>query len=187
MAGYCLWLQNAAYPARYDRQLISEVFGGREFVLRGLVVSQDGGGTQNVSVSGGAAVIVGDDEPNQGMGLAVFDADELVPMPVPPGTPGDSRIDLVIVQMNDPQAGGPAGDNATLAVVEGTPAASDPSVPATPNSAVAIAQVLRTSSEGGILTAAITSIGPRGTFPYTVSTSPVPATLPAGHLYVRVQ
>lgn len=187
MAGYCLWLQNAAYPARYDRQLIAEVFGWREFILRGLVVGQDGVGTGSVVVTAGAAVIIGDDEPNQGMGLAVFEADETVAMPVAPPTAGDSRIDLIVVQMNDPQAGGSAGDNATFAVVEGTAASGTPSAPPVPDSAVVVARVLREAAEGAVLEDAITNVGPRGTFPYTVSTAPVPASLPPGHLYVRVQ
>lgn len=178
-----LWMQNPDYPARYDRQLIARCFGSRELVFDGLVVSQNGGGDVSVNVSAGAVLVQGDDQVNQGMYLVVIDAVENVAMPAVPGA--DKRIDLVVVQVNDPQAGGAAGDDATLDVVQGTPAAN-PSPPATPDSAYVLAQVLRTAGDTAVLTAQITDVAARGVWPYTVSTSAVPASLPPNYLYVRV-
>lgn len=183
MAGFVLWLQNAAYPARWDRQLIAEVFGWRERITRGLLVTQNGAGDNTVNVSPGVFIVVGDDQPNQGMGLGVFEEVENVAMPAAPAT--DQRVDLIVATMNDPQAGGPAGSNATISVVQGV-ASGSPTPPTVPTSAVEVARVLRSAGDGAVLDAAITQTGPRGTFPYTVSTAPVPATLPPNDLYIRV-
>ncbi len=59
MPGYVLWLQNVAYPARYDRQLIAELLGGRERILRGLIVTQNGGGALSVVIAAGFAAVFG--------------------------------------------------------------------------------------------------------------------------------
>jgi len=178
-----LWLQNGTYPARYDRQLISAVFGGREIVLAGLAVSQNGGGDVSVNVSIGSCVVQGDDQAAQGMYLVVVDAVYNLAMPAVPGA--DKRIDVISMRINDSQAGGPAGDTATLVVTQGVAAAS-PAVPATPTSALAIARVLRTAGDTAVLTAQLTDVRPLGAWPYTVSTAAVPTTLPPNYLYVRV-
>jgi hypothetical protein len=83
------------------------------------------------------------------------------------------------------QAGGAAGDNAVLAVVQGTSSAT-PVAPTVPASAIVLAQVLRTAGDAAVLTSMITDVGVRGAWPYTVSTAAVPSSLPPNHLYVRV-
>lgn len=178
-----LWLQNGEYPARYDRQFVRRAFGAREMVFEGLTVAQNGAGAVSVIVAAGACVIQGDDQSVQGAYLVENDAAITLSMPAVPGS--DKRIDVISVRINDPQAGGPAGDNASLVVTQGT-ASATPAVPATPTSAIAIAQVLRTAGDAAILTSMITDVAPRGLWPYTVSTSAVPATLPSNYLYVRV-
>lgn len=177
------WLQNGEYPARYDRQLIQRAFGGREIVFEGLTVAQNGAGAVSVIVAAGACIIQGDDQANQGMYLAVNDANITLSMPAVPGS--NKRIDLISVRINDPQAGGPAGDNASLVVTQGV-ASATPVAPAAPTSALPIAQVLRTAGDAAVLTSMITDVRPLGLWPYTVSTSAVPATLPPNFLYVRV-
>lgn len=178
-----LWLQNGSYPARYDRQLVQRTFGGRELVFDGLVVQQNGAGAVSVIVSVGSAVIQGDDQADQGMYLVVIDSAQTLAMPAVPGS--TKRIDTVCLRINDPQAGGPVGDNATLVVIQGTVSAT-PVAPAVPTSAIPLANVLRTAGDAAVLTAQITDRQSRGVWPYTVSTAAVPATLPPHYLYARV-
>lgn len=178
------WMQAGTYPARLDRLLIQKAFGDREMVFNGLQVTQNGAGAMNVNIAAGAMTIIGDDQTDQGMYLVFMDAaSNAFTMPNPPGS--NKRIDLVSMRINDPQAGGPAGSNATIVVTQGSVAAS-PVAPATPTSAVTIAQVLRTAGDGAVLTAMITDVAPRGIWPYTISTAAVPASLPPNYLYVKV-
>lgn len=178
-----LWMQNGSYPARYDRLMIQHLFGSRELVLAGLVVSQNGAGAVNVNISAGAATVIGDDQTDQGMYVAIKDAVETLTMPAVPGS--NKRIDLISLRINDPQAGGPAGNNFTFVVTQGSVSAT-PVAPTNPTSAIPIAQVLRTAGDAAVLTAQITDVAQRGVWPYTVSTAAVPAKLPANYLYVRV-
>lgn len=182
MALIPIWLQNVDYSARYDRQLFSMLFGGVERVISGLVVSQHGAGDLSVDVSIGSAVINGDDQANQGMYPVLLDAVENVVMPAAPGS--NSRIDVVYLRINDPNAGGPAGDDAEFGVEQGV-AALSPSVPATPTSAIALARVLRTAGEGSVLTAAITDVAPRAQFPFGYGTSAPSGVGIPGHLFVQ--
>lgn len=178
------WLQNGVYPARLDRLFIQKAFGDRELVFNGLQVTQNGAGAANVNIALGAVSIIGDDQVDQGMYLVFMDAAVVAnPMPAVPGA--NKRIDVISMRINDPQAGGPAGNNATLVVTQGVVSAS-PVAPATPTSAVAIAQVLRTAGDAAILTAMITDVAPRGVWPYTVGTGAAPASLPPNYLYVKV-
>lgn len=178
-----MWLQNPDYPAKLDRQLVQTLLGSREQVFEGLVVTQHSTGDLSVDVSEGRCAIAGDDEPDSGYYVVVVDANANVAMPAAPGS--NKRIDLLIVQVNDPNAGGAAGDNAVLTYVSGTSSAT-PVAPSTPASALVLASVLRTAGDAAVLTAHITDVAPRGSWPYTVSTAAVPATLPPNHLYVRV-
>lgn len=183
MANLTLWLQNGSYPARYDRQFIQHAFGSREMAFNGLQVSQNGAGDVSVNIAIGAAVIQGDDQANQGMYLVVHDAISNVPMPAVPGS--NKRIDEIALKVNDPQAGGSVGDNATWVVTQGTVAAN-PVAPTTPQSAIAVAHVLRTAGDAAILTAQITDLLARGNWPYEVSLAAVPAKLPPNYLYAQV-
>jgi len=178
-----LWLQNGTYPARYDRQLILEAFGGREMVLRGMLVTQNGGGDVSVNVSAGAALVLGDDQANQGLYLCCNEAVDNVSFPATPGS--DKRIDLLCVTVQDPQAGGAAGDDWQYTVTSGVVSAT-PVAPAAPDSALAIATVLRTAGDSAILTSMITDVAGRGLWPYTVDDAAVPARLPPNYLYVKV-
>lgn len=177
-------MQNGVYPARIDRQIIASVFRHQERVLNGAeVLASTPTPDMNVTITIGTLVVQGDDEPNQGMYLVVWDADITVAMPSPPG--GDSRIDIVGMQVNDPQAGGSSGDNADYFVVQGT-AAGSPTPPAIPDSAVGLAQILRSSGESSIQQSAITRIAPDGYWPYGLGTTPPPANVGVpGDLYLR--
>lgn len=178
-----LWMQNGSYPARYDRLLIQEAFGDREIVLHGLVVSQNGAGDLSVNISAGAATIRGDDQTDQGMYLEYVDAVSNLAMPVAPGSL--KRIDVISLRVNDPQAGGPVGNNATFVVTQGT-TASSPVAPTVPTSAIPIYQVLRTAGDPAVLTAQLTDVAARAVWPYQVSTAAVPSKLAPNMLYIKV-
>ncbi len=149
-----LWLSGGTYSARLDRQIIKRWSLSKERVFEGLLVAQRAAGANfTVDVSIGACVITGDNEANQGMYLVETTAIENFAMPVKPTT--NPRIDLVSMRINDPGAGGPAGNTATLVATSGAEAAT-PVAPAVPTSAILLAQISRTVAEGSILTAAIT-------------------------------
>jgi hypothetical protein len=182
-----LWMQNGIYPARHDRQFIRRSFGNREIVFDGLVVSQNGAGNVSVNISAGSATIQGDDQTDQGMYLPWNDATANLVMPAVPGS--NKRIDLVSLRVNDPNAGGPAGDNFTFVVTQGAVNAN-PVAPTAPTSAIVLAQVLCTAGDAAVLAAQITDVAPRipsgSTWPYAVSTGAVPAALPPNFLFIKV-
>ena len=129
------WLQGGTYSARLDRALIDAIW--TEGLLDGFVVAQDAGGASfDVDVALGRAIIDGDDEVNQGKYLCRSTATETVAIAAAPGS--GTRFDLVVLQINDPTAGGAAGDDFTVEVVTGT---IDAGVPATPDSALVLAEV----------------------------------------------
>lgn len=93
-----IWLQEPDYSARLDRQFVETVFGSRQQVFEGLVVTQHSTGDLSVDVSAGRCAVAGDDEPDQGYYVVVVDEDETVVMPAAPGS--NKRIDIV----GDPSA-----------------------------------------------------------------------------------
>lgn len=133
-----IWLQAGVYPAKRDRTVITELWPEGLLSSDSFVVTETSGGpTYAVDVSAGRAIIEGDDEPDQGNYLVKSDDVETVAWPAPPGS--NSRIDILVLRVNDPNAGGPAGDNATLAVVSGTAAVS-PVAPTIPDTAIELAR-----------------------------------------------
>lgn len=147
------WLQNRTYSARLDRQIISSMFYEGVRTVSGLTVSQRGAGANmSVDVSAGEAFVDGDDQPNQGTYFVENDAVVNVAIGAAPGA--NSRIDLIVLQVRDPNAGGPAGDDAVIEVVTGTVAAS-PLAPDVPDSAIALAEVTVASGTAAITTAMI--------------------------------
>lgn len=153
-----VWLQAGTYSARQDRQLIDAIFteGVFDKATGGLAVTQKAGGTDDsVDVAAGVAVITGDDESNQGKYFVRNTATENVVFNPPPGS--DERIDLLVLRVRDETAGGPIGDDALFAVIEGTVAGSAVA-PSVPDTAIALAQVLRTAGDTSITNAMITDV-----------------------------
>lgn len=166
-----LWMQNNTYSARVHRQLTRSLWS--EGVLEGLAVTQKAGGTNmSVDVAVGSAVIYGDDQVNQGAYLLITTGSENHVVAAAPGS--NSRIDLVCYRINDPNAGGPAGNNSEIIVVQGTSAAS-PVAPAVPTSAIVLAEILVASGTAAITNSMIT---PRRE-PALVSGSARPGTIVA--------
>lgn len=148
-----LFLQSGEYSARITRQLLSIV--GTEGVIEGLTVSQRGAGANmSVDVAAGKALIQGDDQSNQGVYLAANEA--IVNLVVVAADPSNARIDRVVLEVRDTNAGGPAGDDSNLRVIEGTPAGS-PSAPAIPDTAISLATISVAAAASSIVDANITS------------------------------
>lgn len=134
-----VWMQNNPYSARLDRGIIAQLWDEGVMDLASFKVTQRAAGANfSVDVTAGRAVVAGDDQPNQGNYLIHSTAGENRTVTAAPGS--NSRYDIVVLRVNDPNAGGGAGDNATIAVIAGTAAAS-PTVPATPASAILLAVI----------------------------------------------
>ena len=153
------WLQNGSYSARMDRNLVDLFFtegvlapgAGNYEVLETTPLSN------SVAISAGRAVVTGDDESNQGKYLCVSESTLNLPLSAAPVS--NSRIDLVYLRVNDPVAGGPAGNNATIEVLTGT-AAPSPVAPSTPTTAIPLAEILRTAGDTYVDQAMITDVRP---------------------------
>jgi hypothetical protein len=165
-----IWLQGGTYSARQDRSLLDVIFtegvinpGGSAL----LVAERAIGANDTVDVAAGAAIITGDDEADQGKYYVRNTTTVNVAFTPAPGV--DQRIDLLVLRVNDPTAGGESGDNATFVVIEGT-VAETAVPPAVPDTAIPLAEVLRLSTDTTIINARITDRRPTSTTQnYTVN------------------
>lgn len=170
------WLQAGSYSARLDRHVIQELFRGKNRVMRGLqVTARAAGANFSVDISAGSCVVIGTTQADQGGYVCRSTGVENV---VASATPAAARTDSIYLVVNDPNAGGPAGDNFTFTWVDGGAAA--------PNDALLLATVARTPGESAILAAAITDKRPLGEWSWTVGTGAPTAAAPEGDLYVQV-
>ncbi|WP_116996410.1 hypothetical protein [Desertimonas flava] len=141
-----LWLQNEDYPARLDRWLVA-AFGEEGVVWTKLwqtpcrVTQREEGANYSVDLAAGGVVIAGDDEPNQGSYFAANHAKINLPVTLPPAT--NSRIDSVVVQVFDIQAGGtdPGVDPIVRPRVIPGVASATPAPPALPPTAILLAEI----------------------------------------------
>ena len=151
------WLQNGSYSARMDRNLVDLFF--TEGVLApgagDFEVVETSPLSNSVAIQAGRAVVTGDDEANQGKYLCVNETTLNLPLAAAPVA--DSRIDLIYLRVNDPVAGGPAGNNATIEVLAGTPSVT-PVAPATPSTAIPLAEILRTVGDTFVDNSMITDV-----------------------------
>ena len=170
------WLQAGTYAARLDRHVIEELFRRKSRVMRGLEVVQRGAGANfTVDISAGSAVVMGTTQADQGAYVCRSTAVENLAVAA---TPAAARTDAVYLVVNDPNAGGPAGDNFTFAYVAfGS---------AVPSDSVLLATVARAPGESAILAAAITDMRPLGEWSWTVGTATPTHRAPDGDLYVQV-
>jgi hypothetical protein len=170
------WLQAGVYPARLDRHVIEELFRRQSRVARGLqVVPRGAGANFSVDISAGTAVVIGTTQVDQGAYIVRSTAVENL---LVPGTPAAPRTDGVYVVVNDPNAGGPAGDNFVFVYVA--------SGAAVPGDSILLATIARTPGESAILSAAITDMRPLGEWSWTVGTASPTHKAPDGDLYVQV-
>lgn len=172
MAVIANWLQNVDYPARIDRVLYDNLWEQGVIGASSFAVTQRGTPSMAVDVAAGVAVITGTDQSFQGKYLARSEtATTNLTIAAAPGS--GTRYDIVIVQVRDTNAGGPAGDDARVFVVQGT-ASANPVDPTIPTSSIPLARVRVPSGTGSITNALIDNL--------RVETRVVGATLPSGSL-----
>lgn len=158
-----LYMQNKDYSARLVRQHIRMQRDEGVMSLAHLKVTQRGAGANfSVDVSAGEAIVAGDDQTDQGSYFVKSTATENVVIGAAPGS--NSRYDLIVLQIKDPDATGPAGDSATLAVVAGTASAS-PALPTLPASALLLAIVGPIATATASITTSIIHDAQSGTGP----------------------
>jgi hypothetical protein len=130
-----LWQQAGAYPASVDRGLLTTLWptSGSTGAAPALVTN-----TMQVSVAPGTAAVAL--ATAAGTELCRWDAAELVTLTAaPPG--GQSRVDLVVLQVRDATLDAGSNNDFVFAAVTGVPAASNPAVPATPTNAYKLCEV----------------------------------------------
>jgi hypothetical protein len=147
-----LWQAALTYPAQVDRSLLASLWpqGG---VSGGVVTAVNN--TMTVSVAPGSAAVPL--ATGQGDALCSWDAPEIVTIAAAPGS-GTSRIDLVVAQVRDPDLDGGANNDFVMAAVTGTPAASNPAVPATPANALVLYQITVPGAAANLNTATLTDM-----------------------------
>lgn len=151
-----VFLQAGSHPAEDVRRLFTTLTGDSEGVLSSadLLVSQSDTPAMSVKVSGGRAFILGDFTTYQGTYFVENRGDTT--LTIAASDPVNDRIDLVVARVYDSVYSGSSNEWA-LEVITGTPAAS-PTVPATPNSAIPLAQVSVGNGVSSITTAVITDL-----------------------------
>ena len=152
-----LWQQAGNYPAVADRGLLAALWptGGAS----GAVVTAVNN-TMTVSVAVGSAAVPL--QSGNGTALCRWDAPEVPPALNASPPSGQSRIDLVICQVRDNAIDAGPNNDFVLAVVTGTPAASNPAVPATPANALALATVTVPGAAANLNAASIVDRRPGG-------------------------
>jgi microcystin-dependent protein len=126
-----------SYSAREFRAMFAEMWD--EGILEGLLITQRGAGANmSVDCNIGGAIITGDDQSRQGNYVVRCTALENKTVMAAPGS--NSRLDLVVVEVLDPDSGGAAGRITQFRVIAGTPAGS-PVLPALPPTAIPLAQL----------------------------------------------
>lgn len=144
--------------------------------MRGLEVKQRAGGANfTVDITAGSGVVMGTTQADQGAYVIRSTATESLAVPA---TPASNRTDSIYAVINDPNAGGPAGDDFTFVYVAGGSAA--------PGDAVLLATINRAPGESAITTAMITDMRPLGEWSWTVGSGAPTHKAPDGDLYVQV-
>lgn len=152
MAFESLWLQNVDYPARQDRIFADNIWTEGILGASSLAVTQSSPTAMTVRVAAGVGVVQGDDQAFQGKYICREQAATTgIAIGAAPGS--GQRNDLVVLRVRDPNATGPAGDNAIIQVVAGTPSVT-PVDPAVPASALVLARV-RVPAGTGVITNAL--------------------------------
>jgi len=172
-----LWQQAGSYPASLDRQLLATIWpnGG---ATGGVVTAV--ANTMTLSVAPGTVAVPL--QSGQGAALCRWDAAEIVTIAAAPPS-GQSRIDLIVVQVRDNTLDSGGNNDFIVTAVTGTPATTGAQVaPAVPANAYALAQVLVGPSIANLNTATITDLrtgplaaGNRRVKAYATANQSVPA------------
>jgi hypothetical protein len=162
-----LWEQQGSYAASVDRRLLSALWPGA--AVTGCAVTVSSGMTVNVA-AGSVAVPTSN---NTGSVLCSSDATEPVTLTAAPGA-GTNRYDVIICQARGNDLDGGANNDFLFTMVTGTAAAS-PTVPATPNNAVALANIYVPGASASVTAGNITDVrnAPTSAFDPTYKTNSV--------------
>lgn len=154
------WLQNGSYSARMDRSILDVIF--TEGVIgNAFEVTAQSPASLSVDIGVGRAIVTGSDQPYQGKYLVTLESS--ISIVLPPSPSSGTRIDMVVLEVNDPTAGGPAGDNAVIDVRTLAPLTS---------TGIVLAQIARTVGQTTIQAADITDVRPiSSTNSFTVDSS----------------
>jgi hypothetical protein len=162
-----LWLQALTYPAGVDRDLIDAVFatggviGGGDF----LVAPRGAGANMSVDVAAGKIVVPGTDVSLQGKYVGRMKNTVNVPIAAAPAA-GLTRIDLIHAHIADATVIGSGLNSLSIETpVVGTAVSSGWTVPPTPASSVALAQITVASGTAAITAGLIVDVRPRATTP----------------------
>ena len=145
-----LWQQNNQYPASADRGLLGLLYPTAASSGHTVTAVTN---TMNVSVALGSTVVPL--AANQGTVLCRSDAAEVVTLQTAPGA-GQSRYDVITVQVRDATLDAGGNNDWIVGIVQGVAAAS-PAVPAVPNNATPLANVLVPGNVVNLNTATVTS------------------------------
>ena len=148
-----LWQQAGSYAASVDRGLLGTLWpaGG----VTGAAVAAVANTMQVQAAPGTVAVPM---QAGQGTELCRWDAaaDSTVTLTAAPPS-GQSRIDVYCVQVRDNAVDAGGNNDFLVSAVAGTPAASNPTVPATPANALALANITVPGAAANLNSAVITS------------------------------
>jgi hypothetical protein len=129
-----LWQQGGNYAAAVDRNLLAALWPAS--VASGAVPTAVAN-TMNVSIPPGTAAVAL--QAGAGTALCRWDAAEVVTSPTAPPA-GNSRIDIVILQVRDPQLDAGVNNDFIFQVISGANSTGTPVAPTVPANAMGIAQ-----------------------------------------------
>ncbi len=145
---HALWMQDLDYPARLDRLFADSIWTAGVLGGSSFEVTDSAPAAMSVDVAAGVCVVAGGDQTAQGKYLVRKQTAETgLAIAAAPGS--GQRNDLIVVEVRDPNATGPAGDDARLFVVQGTPSGS-PVDPIPPDTCLVLARVRVPSGTGSI-------------------------------------
>lgn len=177
------WLQNGSHPAENDRLSMQAIFGTTGIIgASSLAVTQNGTPGMSVLIASGWAAIVGTTQANMGVYTVYNDATSTAAIATANAT--NPRIDLVCLTVNDSYYTG-STNNVVVNVVTGTPASS-PTVPATPDNSIALAQVYVAANATSITNANITDVRPTVTSNLTAGITNIAINTQTGTSYTTV-
>jgi hypothetical protein len=160
-----LWQQNSPYPAQTDRTLLAALWPTSGSLTRSALTAP--ASTMNVQIGPGQAAVAL--AAGNYTALCRWDANEIVTLAAAPAS-GQSRIDLVVLQVRDAALDAGSNNDFIFSAVTGTAAVSNPATPATPTNAypvatVAVAGGVASITTGNITDAQVTLVGASGLAP----------------------
>jgi hypothetical protein len=166
---HALWMQNLDYPARLDRVFADNIWTAGVLGGSSFEVTPSAPAALTVDVAAGVAVVAGADQTAQGKYLVRKQTPETgLAISAAPGS--GQRNDLIVLEVRDPNASGPSGDDVRLLVVEGTPSTS-PVDPTPPDTCLVLARVRVPSGTGTITSALIDDLRPQSDFQHPTGTA----------------